>query len=295
MRRKTALQLALTVALLNAGILLAPRLLRSRSAELRVVFLDVGQGDSCVIQTPSGRVVVVDAGNRSPDGKDDMGRRVVAPYLRSQGVQRIDLLVLTHPDSDHIGGAVALLDRLPVGMLATNGQDGQPGQKEVAERAKSLSVPIHHARQGETIDLGGGVAALVLAPIGGDANEPTNTRSVVIRLTYRNASLLLTGDADAAEEGRILLSGALSATQLLKVGHHGSRTSTTDPFLRRAAPKIAVISAGKRNAYGHPAASTLERLKKQGTRVFRTDKEGAILCATNGENWGCEAAVRPSE
>ncbi len=287
MRRSTALQLTLLITLLNAGILLAPRLSLRQSTQLRVVFLDVGQGDSCVIQTPTGQVIVIDTGNRSLDGQDDMGRRVVAPYLRSQGVQRVDLLLLTHPDLDHIGGADTLLDRFPVGMLATNGQDRQPNQEEVVKRATQTGVAVHHARQGETMDLGGGVVAQVVAPIGDDVNEPTNSHSVVLRLTYGASSLLLTGDADTAEEERILQGGTLSSTQLLKVGHHGSRTSTTEPFLRRVAPKIAVISVGKRNPFGHPAPATLERLNRQGAQVFRTDRQGAITCVSDGASWTC--------
>lgn len=292
MRRARATQLTVFIVLFNTGILLVPRLFPRGNAELRVVFLDVGQGDSCVIQTPSGKVIVVDTGNRSLNGQEDMGRRVVAPYLRSQGIQRIEMLLLTHPDTDHIGGADTLLQRFAVGILETNGQDEQAGQKEVVQRAKSREVLVHRAKAGDVMELGDGIKAHVIAPIGEDLNEPTNTHSIVLRLTYGDSSLLLTGDADNKEEERILQKGTLLPTQLMKVGHHGSRTSTAERFLTRIMPRIAVISVGKSNSFGHPAPATLERLQKQGVQVFRTDTQGAITCTSDSKNWTCKPYTR---
>ncbi len=291
MQRKTALQLTLAVLLLNVGILLSPRLFQRQMPPLRVVFLDVGQGDSCVIQTPKGQVMVVDTGNRSLTGQDDMGRRVVAPYLRSLGVQRIDLLLLTHPDSDHIGGAISLLEQFPVGILESNGQDTRPLQNEVVQQAKQRYVTLHHAAKGEDIELDG-VRVQVLAPLSNDTQEPTNSHSIVLRLTYGESSLLLTGDAERDEEAHILQSGNLTPTQLLKVGHHGSLTSTTEAFLSRVAPRIAVISVGKHNRYGHPHPQIMERLKRHEVQVFRTDTQGAITCTSDTKGWKCEPYTR---
>ncbi|HZT43292.1 MAG TPA: ComEC/Rec2 family competence protein [Chthonomonadaceae bacterium] len=255
---------------------------RAPSGELRITFLDVGQGDGAVIETPSHKVVVVDTGGLLENG-DDEGRRVVAPFLRYRGINRIDLLVLSHPHADHIGGAATLLHRFPVGLLMDNGEpEDSPLVTQILTLAHQDHVPYVAAHRGQTIDFGDGVTAQVLSPTAEEAQGPANDASVVLRLRYGRTAFLLTGDAEAPEEEDMLRSGQPLACDVLKVCHHGSDTSTTPAFLAAAHPHIALISVGAHNVYGLPGPKVIERLKASGTRVYRTDMNGALTCLSDG-------------
>ncbi len=254
-------------------------------AELRVTFLDVGQGDGCVIESPSGKVIVIDAGNILNDGADDQGRRVVAPYLRSRGINAIDLLVLTHPDSDHIGGARTLLHEFPVKMLLENGQFSKTDSALIASisrEAKRQNTLIKTARRGQKIEIGDGVNLSVLAPTKEMMPLPTNDASIVMRLDYERNSFLFTGDATQGEEADILAANLSVAADVLKAGHHGSKGSTSELFARAVHPRIAIFSCGRRNLYGHPHPDVVNRLQSVGAKLYRTDNQGAIICRSNG-------------
>jgi competence protein ComEC len=297
MKPRAAAQLLLLFLLANLlliGWALTPR----RSAgELRLTFLDVGQGDAAVLESPSGKVMVVDAGGLLPDG-DDQGRRVVAPFLRSRGIYRLDALLLTHPDADHIGGAASLLERLPVGVLLENGQlehDSSPVAAAVVRKAQARRVPLRILRRGQLLDFGDGVTAQVLAPDGTGFAISDNEASLVLRVEYGRTAFLLTGDAEAGSEAEMLRSGQPLASDLLKVGHHGSLSSTTEPFVAAVRPRLAVISCGARNLYGHPGRRVLETLEKAGARLYRTDKQGAITCLSDGVSLRVAAALAPGQ
>lgn len=275
-------KLLLFFGAVNALLLIWNSFLPSPPDELRVTVLDVGQGDAIVIQSPSGKVLLVDAGGILPDG-DDQGRRVVAGFLRQCGVRRIDALLLTHTDADHIGGAPTLLERFPIGFLLDNGQNPRSSLLDhILTAAHHQGVPRKTARRGQTLDFGDGVTAQILAPAEAQTHGADNEASIVVRLSYGRIAFLLTGDAEANSEADMVRSGQPLAADVLKVGHHGSHTSSTPAFLTAVHPRLAVISVGAHNNYGHPAPDVVERLQNSGAQLYRTDRDGAVTCHSDG-------------
>jgi competence protein ComEC len=257
---------------------------------LRVTFLDVGQGDSALIQTPGGRAILVDAGGRYEDGTaapSDIGERVVVPALRRAGVRRLDVVVLTHPHEDHAGGLPAVFRALPVGLWLDSGQaHAAPGYTEALRLARAKGIPFHVTTAGERVEVEPGVALEVLAPtppLFSGTRDDLNNNSIVFRLVYGRARFLFCGDAAWEAEERLLRSGADLRADVLKAGHHGSATSSGAPFLAAVAPRFAVISCGRHNRYGHPADATVARLQAAGAAVYRTDEDGGIVMTTRGD------------
>jgi competence protein ComEC len=262
-----------------AGAGVAPLLERAAGAgTVEIVFLDVGQGDALAIRSPGGRWILVDTGPRGQTY--DAGARVVVPYLRRRGVSRIEALVLTHPDLDHIGGAEAVVQALDVGYVIdpsqATGKDAYLGVLEAAERE---GVPWLEARRDVTLMLDG-VEISVLYPDGSTLSSyggtDSNAQSVVLLVRYGEFEALLTGDAPVEVEEAIL-DLLPSDLEVLKVGHHGSNTSTSSSLLARTSPELAVISVGARNRYGHPHAGVVSRIIESGARVLRTDLAGDIV------------------
>ncbi|MEW6681932.1 MAG: DNA internalization-related competence protein ComEC/Rec2 [Nitrospirota bacterium] len=258
-------------------------------AALEVTWLDVGQGDGAVIRFPSGRVMVVDGGKRFFDL--DAGRLVVAPMLWNQGVDRIDYLVASHPQLDHIGGLLFVADRFPIGEVWTNGR--RPDRwtaREFEDLLTQRGIPtsIIPKQQPLWIDAVrvwrvNPWAESPFSPLPKDASE--NDRSIVLRVEYGRASILLTGDIEAAGERLMVAANPqwnLLRSTILKVPHHGSRGSLDPTFLRAVAPKVAVISVGATNTYGHPAPQTLRAYNRLNAAVFRTDLDGAVKIVTDG-------------
>jgi competence protein ComEC len=282
---RTLRRLILGFALLWLLIACSSLVLGRSSGELRVTFLDVGQGDGVVIETPSGKTLVIDTGNLDADGADDMGRRVIAPYLRQRGINRIGVLFLTHPDTDHIGGAATLLEQFPTDLLIDNGQftrSDSPVAARVLQTASARRVPLRSARRGQELTTGDGVTIRVLAPTSAALFGPENDASIVLRIEYGQTVFLLTGDAGTTAETELLTSHQPLICDVLKAGHHGSRTSSIPAFLDAAHPRVAVFSAGRRNAHGHPAREVLERFAARNVKIYRTDQHGAITCRTDG-------------
>jgi competence protein ComEC len=262
---------------------------RATPGLLRVTFLDVGQGDATVIEGPTGRVVVVDGGGHpgtdERDGRDP-GSRVVVPYLRSRGISTVDLLVPTHPDDDHVQGLVAVAERMNVAAALDSGQAVESGAyPRLRAVLRRRGVPVFVARRGQRVDLGGGAYMEVLnpsdPPISGSRSR-TNDNGVVMRVVYGRARVLLTGDAEEEAEAAMAATVPDLSADVLKIGHHGSRWSSTLRFLARVRPSVAVISCGADNNYGHPHRETLERLAALGTRTYRTDRQGAIIMEADG-------------
>jgi len=251
---------------------------------LRVTVLDVGQGDSLVIQTPGGRVLIVDAGRAM--GEDDVGRRVVLPFLRAQGINRVDALLLTHADDDHVGGAATLLERITIDRLLVSAVPSDaPLYRRILQAARRRSIPILSLARGQTLDFHDGVIAEILnpPPEGPPGREhPDNNASLVLRLRYGSTALLLTGDAEREAEKDMLRAGADLRADVLKVGHHGSLTSSSERFLEAVRPRVALLSAGRGNPFGHPHRDILARLAARRIRVFRTDRDGAIALVSDG-------------
>ena len=245
---------------------------------LEIVFLDVGQGDALAIRSPGGRWILVDTGPRGPTY--DAGERVVLPYLRRRGVARIEVLVLTHPDLDHIGGAEAVVRALDVGYVLDPAQaTGKDAYVGVLEAASREAVPWLEARRDISISFDG-VQISVLHPDGPTLESyggtDANAQSVVLLVRYGEFEALLTGDAPVEVEEAIL-DDLPSDLEVLKVGHHGSNTSTSSMLLARTSPEVAVISVGAGNRYGHPHADVLNRIMESGARVLRTDLSGDIV------------------
>ena len=250
---------------------------------LQIVAIDVGQGDAIALRTPRGRWLLVDAGPRGFGGSDAGLTRVI-PYLHAQGARRLEAVVLTHPDEDHAGGLAAVLGNISTGAVLGPGfSGGQAGHLAGLAEAGRANVPWRRAAAGDfwTID---GVDFRVLSPAPADApgeSRSPNDWSVVVHVAFGRCSALLMGDADAEIEAGI---AAREPVTILKVGHHGSRTSTSTDFVRAISPQYALISAGARNRYGHPDPAVLARLEGAGTRVFRTDLHGTIslTCREDG-------------
>jgi len=257
-------------------------------SQLVVTFLDVGQGDSIVIQGPSGRAVLVDGGGEVEGHLTgyDIGARRVVPALRRLRLRGIDVLLLSHPHEDHVGGLVAVLQNFPVGLVLDSGfVHPAPSYPRFLRLVEEKQVPYRLARRGQLLDLGGGAAAVLLNPreplvIGSGSDVHAN--SVVARLVYGAASVLLTGDIEALTEAILLSEGTDLRSTVLKVAHHGSATSSTPVFLEAVAPRVAVISVGAMNPFGHPHRATLDALHAVGAVVYRTDIHGAVTVSTDG-------------
>ena len=253
--------------------------------QLRVTFLDVGQGDSIVVQTPSGRTLLVDTGRLSDD--DDMGRRVVVPWLRRRGINGIDAMLLTHPDDDHIGGAVTVLQRLRVSRLFIYSDAiPTPNWERVLKTAKNRGCRTVPLCRGQMIDFHDGAVAEVLNPPAGPlfrTHHADNDASLVVRLRYGATSVMLTGDAEEFSEKDMIDSGMDLRADVLKLGHHGSKSSSSEEFLDAVQPAVAIVSAGAKNVYGHPHPSVIERVTTRHIRVLRTDVDGAITLDSDGK------------
>ncbi len=256
-------------------VLMAPIDTRQAPEGLRVTVLDVGQGDAILLETPGGDRLLVDAGGRSPGGFD-VGERVVSRALWSMGIASIGVLVVTHSDADHAGGAAAIVRNfeprlvlVPAGSSSWLDRSGaRPLRRALAETGTAMTEVL----DGFSICLRGGHLQ-VLHPAR-DSSASANESSIVLRLGAAGRGVLLPGDAGVETE-RILLSRAIES-DILKAGHHGSRTSTSDRFLDRVRPRIAIISCGPGNRFGHPHPEVLARLEGRARLVLRTDRDGAI-------------------
>jgi len=248
---------------------------------LTVSFLDVGQGDAAVLRTPNSRWVVIDGGPRIPGS--DAGRRVVVPFLRRHGAQRLAVVVATHGDADHLGGLPAVVEALTPELVLEPGEPlGRPLYLEFLAAVEGSGARWHPARAGDRIEVDG-VVLEVLSPDSVWMTLPldVNEHGVVLRVTFGATRLLFQADAGLPVEGH--LAGRVGRVELLKVGHHGSSTATSDAWLGELRPREAVISVGAHNHYGHPAPEVLDRLRRWGSEIFRTDQAGTITLTTDGQ------------
>lgn len=254
---------------------------------LVVTFLDVGQGDSIFIKTPEKKYILIDGGTIPKEwSRFDAGKYVVVPYLRRRGVKKLDLVVATHPDMDHIGGLIRVLKHFRVDTFLDSGTTATTQTYEdllkVIEKKK---INYQLAEQGE-YKIDPSIKLEILSPIGeGFANDPNNN-SIVLRLEYNEISFLFTGDiGELAESLYIQKYGDRLQSTVLKAGHHGGEGSSSIAFLNCVLPSIAVISCGRNNPFGHPRRDVLERIRLLGTAICRTDKDGTITIYSDGEKW----------
>ncbi|MEE1378335.1 MAG: ComEC/Rec2 family competence protein [Oribacterium sp.] len=244
-----------------------------QAGTLTVTWLDVGQGDAAVIQC-GGQSMLIDG------GKPEKSSYLYA-WLQQHGLNYLDVIVATHVDADHIGGLSGALNYASVGTAycpVTTGttETFQSFVKYLAQRGKQITVPT----AGETFALGG-AQVQILGPL--HRAEDSNDNSIVLKVSFGATSFLFTGDAERAEEQDLLNAGVNLQSTVLKVGHHGSDTSTSYPFLRAVAPQYAVISVGAGNSYGHPTEAVLSRLRDAGVTTFRTDMQGEITAVSDGQ------------
>jgi len=245
-----------------------------------VHFIDVGQGDATFIITPHGRAVLIDTGGTAGESVNfDVGERVVAPYIKHQGITMLDYLILTHGHQDHAGGAAAVAAAIPVKNIIVAPETFSDSLRALL-RAKGNGVVIP-AERGQIIELDGVTLEVVHAGVQVRSGQSGNESSSVIRVTYGQHSFLITGDLEGKQEAELIANGLKPCT-VLKVAHHGSKTSTTDAFLHKAEPRYAVISVGDHNRFGHPHAAVLDKLVRTCMHVYRTDQDGAILMKTDG-------------
>jgi competence protein ComEC len=249
---------------------------------LRLTFLDVGQGDAALIQFPSGRTMLIDGGVRH--GNFDVGRLTLAPYLWDQSINRIDYLVMTHPQADHAGGLVYVLQKFQVGEIWTNGASKHAEFFNDFTRAAShRGFPIQTTSSASPpVDVDDAFV-MVLHPGEQSAGLKDNDRSLVMKVQHGKHSVLFTGDIEARAERELLHWADLLESTVIKVPHHGSRSSIEPAFLIQVCPRIAVISAGTLNSFGHPSPETLAAYHLLGSRIYRTDRDGVVIFITDGE------------
>ncbi|MHB8839714.1 MAG: DNA internalization-related competence protein ComEC/Rec2, partial [Gemmatimonadaceae bacterium] len=260
------------------------------NGRLEVHMIDVGQGDAIAARTPRGRWLLFDAGRA--DDRRDAGKMTIVPYLRARGGPLV-LFVLSHPHADHAGGASSVLRSMrPQAYLDGAYAGGSTPYRRSLADAREMGVAWRRARAGDVLDVDG-VRLRVLAPDSAwmaGLKDP-NLASVVVRLEYRGATMLLTGDAEVPEESYLLdRSPALLRADLLKVAHHGSGTSTAEAWLAAVRPRAALVSVAARNVYGHPDPAVMRRLGEWGAAVLRTDQLGSIVATTDGAGWTMQAA-----
>lgn len=265
------------------AMVLWPEATVSTPGSMEVTTIDVGQGDSIFVVGPDGATMLVDAGGpvggvteaAEATSRFDVGEEVVSPYLWSRGFRRLDVIALSHAHSDHMGGMPAVMRNFRPKELWVSIDPDSEAYRALLVEARQLGVVVRHFYAGTQLAWGG-MQVTMLAPETGYTNpgEPVNDDSLVMRMQYGNSSVLLEGDAEAPSERAMLAHGRVAAVTLLKVGHHGSKTSTTQEFLDAAAPKDAAISVGLGNTFGHPRYEVIERIAKRGSKLYRTDEFG---------------------
>ncbi|HTA18331.1 MAG TPA: ComEC/Rec2 family competence protein [Polyangia bacterium] len=284
--RRAALVVGVVAAGLGGGGLFARDWARRHDPALRVTFLDVGQGDAAVVEAPGGVVALVDGGGTFDDGFDP-GERIVEPFLRARGITRVDLVALSHPHPDHLNGLRRVLRRFPVGALWTSGDDGHnPEYGHLLALARAGGVPT-------PVPADAPLGAARLTPLGPFVYSATaareviapppglsvNDASLVLRLSFAGRAVLFAGDLEADGEGELVGRRAVGqdvAADVLKVPHHGSRTSSSAELIDAVRPTLAVMSLGWRNRFHFPAAEVVARYAARGADVLRTDRDGAV-------------------
>jgi competence protein ComEC len=292
--RARALRIACAslLLMLAGGVVLRGRIVRP-DGRLQIVVLDVGQGDAILVRLPEGGAILVDAGGR-PGSDFDVGARVVAPALRALGILKLDLLVITHPHRDHLGGAAAILRAFrPEAMWLGDSSRGDVRYAEAEEAAAATGAAIVRPRRGVRL-VWQGVRFAVLNPAAGRGSGRVvgNDDSLALRLAWGEEAALLPGDLERPAEEAIASAPEPLGAGFLKVAHHGSATSSSDRFLAAVRPREAVVSAGAGNPWGHPSPEILARLRALGCRVHLTMTEGAVRARTDGRHpWRVRALL----
>ncbi len=285
-----ALVLTLTMGLALAGCgggsaassKAAPKTQSAKGSELTIRMLDIGQGDSFLLEK-DGKFVLIDAG-------DIEHRDAIVQLLQKYKVKTLSKVVITHPHADHLGGMNAIFKNFKIESIYDDGVvSGTASYKNYLKQIQANKIAYKTLKAGDTVKFFDDVSYKVVGPVKDmkdqKGKEDLNNNSIVGRLTYGDFSMLFTGDAEKEEEATILSQKATLASNVLKVGHHGSRTSTSPDFLKAVAPKDAFISCGQGNDYGHPHKVTVDKLEKAKVNIYRTDRDGTVTLTTSGSGY----------
>ncbi|RKW55936.1 MAG: MBL fold metallo-hydrolase [Lachnospiraceae bacterium] len=244
---------------------------------LRFHFIDVGQGDSSLIITPNGKTILIDAG-------DEAHAKKVVSYIREQGIEKLDLVIATHPDADHIGGMDKVIKNFDIDVFAMPDVSAKTNQyKQIQRELKAKKMKTTRLYQGDEVQIDDDIDFEILSPVKGKKYDDTNEYSIVAKIVYKDTSFILMGDATMENEVDIINNIPDIDIDVLKLGHHGSSTSSSDYFITKTSPNIAIISCGKNNKYGHPHQEVMRVLKKHGVTPYRTDEMGDIVITSDGK------------
>lgn len=254
-------------------------------SQLTVRMLDIGQGDAFLLGK-DGKFVMIDTG-------DIEHRDQIVALLHKYKVKEISKIIITHPHADHLGGMNAIFKNFKVDAIYDDGMPAGTGSyKNYLKQIKEKKIPYHVLKAGDEVDFFDGVKFNVLGPVkvikDQKGNSDFNNNSIVGRLTYGSFSMMFTGDAEQEEEKTILGKSGTLKSDVLKVGHHGSRTSTSPAFLKAVSPKNAFISCGQGNDYGHPHKVTIDKLEKAKVQIYRTDRNGTVTLTSDGNSYRIE-------
>ena len=275
---------AVSVQLLLFAVLILYPLSSARAdGRLRVDFLDVGQGDSALVTMPDGTTLLVDGGGNTTDSSRRIGETVVSEYLWWRGLSQIDYVLATHADADHIDGLNDVLKNFTVrSALVARRPANDPEFATFAQTLVKTHTPVETIQAGDVIQFGNVQVSVLWPPAGGDTSA--NNDSIVLRLQFGERSILLTGDIERAAEQSLLASQQQLTTDVIKVAHHGSKTSSTDGFVLAAKPQYAIISVGRDSMFGHPHREVVERWQANGATVLTTGQSGTITVTTDGHD-----------
>jgi len=260
-----------------------------KEKNLNVYFINVGQGDASLIMLPNDKYILIDTGDGgNPFKEKDAGRDVIVPLLKRLGIKYLDYLILTHTHSDHIGGCIEVLNEISVGEIIINGKPATGSYyKKLLRKIKDNNIPLKKVQTGDKIIYQNSkdLEILFLHPDNVDNYDNLNNTSVVTYIKYKKISFLFMADAEADVEDIILNNYPDLKCTIIKVGHHGSDTSSSNRFVNQIKPEVAIISCALKNKFGHPAKSTLEKYQNIGSKIYKTYENGTILVATNGKSY----------
>lgn len=250
---------------------------------LEVTFFDVGQGDAALLKTPTGKHVLIDVGTWSPG--NNSGKTVILPHLQNEGIEKLDAIILSHPHADHIGGIIDILNEIPVQVIYSSDYEYDSNlYQNYTTLAREKSIPAVKVSAGDMLPIDPAMLFMVMGPHQNYYNRDPNENSVVVNVIYGESEFLFTGDAGEYQEKHLLHTyGNLLDTDLLKVGHHGSKTSSGTPFLKEVTPELAVISLAETNRFRHPHAEALNRLQQTNAELLFTSREKALVFESDGE------------
>ena len=241
---------------------------------LSIHIIDVGQGDSILINTPSNKRILIDGGNEDSE-------HIIRNYLRKEKIKTLDIVIATHPDSDHIGSLDYVVNKFDVKSIYMPDQNTDSSSyKNLIKACKDKNLNINYLFKGDTLNVDEYIDLVVLSP--SYIQQDNNLNSIVFNLNYKNKSFLFTGDCEETNEIDIINSFNLNDVDFLKVAHHGSSSSSTAEFIKKTSPDVAVISCGYKNQYGHPHQSTLDTLEENNVLTYRTDINGDMIFYSDG-------------